>query len=65
MKLYLKILFNIAIVLLSFGVILPFLISYPSNILVTAGFVYAFVVLPLFLMYFNRGITAQIMDSLK
>jgi hypothetical protein len=65
MKLYLKILFNIALVLISFGVILPYLISYPSTILVTIGFVYAFVVLPLFLYRFNRGIATQVMDSLK
>lgn len=65
MKLYLKIIFNIAAVLVSFGLILPYLVSANSTILVTAGFVYAFVVLPLALARFNRGIVTQIMDSLK
>lgn len=65
MKLYLKILFNIALVLASFGIILPYLISYPSTIMVTLGIVYAFVVLPIFLYRLNRNIAMQIMETLK
>jgi hypothetical protein len=65
MKLYFKLLLNIVVVVVSFGIILPFLISFPDTLLVVAGLVYAFVLLPAFLYYFNRGIATQIMESLK
>lgn len=65
MKLYFKILFNIVVVVVSFGFVLPFLISFSDTLLVVAGLVYAFVLLPTFLYYFNRGIATKIMESLK
>ena len=65
MNMYLKILLNIVVVVASFGIILPFLISFPDTLLVVAGLVYAFVLLPTFLYYFNRGLATKIMESLK
>lgn len=65
MKLYFKILINIAVVVVSFGFVLPFLISFPDTLLVAAGLVYAFVLLPMFMYYFNRGIATSILESLK
>ena len=65
MKLYFKILINAVVLVLSFGFILPFLISFPDTLLVIAGLVYAFVLLPVFMYYYNRGIATSIMESLK
>lgn len=65
MKLYLKILSNIALVLVSFGIILPYLISYPSTIMVILGIIYAFVILPIFLYRLNRNTSTQIKETLK
>lgn len=65
MKLYFKILINVVVLVLSFGFVLPFLISFPDTLVVIAGFVYTFVLLPAFMYYYNRGIATSIMESLK
>jgi len=65
MKIYFKILINVVVLVLSFGFVLPFLISFPDTLLVAAGFVYAFVLLPTFMYYYNHGIATKIMESLK
>lgn len=65
MKLYFKILINIAVIVASFGFVLPFLISFPDTLLVMAGVVYAFVLLPAFLYYFNLGYIKSLVNLIK
>ena len=51
---YFKIVFNIFIIAISFGFILPVLISAPSTELVLLGFFYLFVILPFALVMINK-----------
>lgn len=65
MKLYLKLVINIAVLIFSFGFILPFLISYPDTILVLSGAFYGAVLLPAFMYYFNKKQINIIIEKVK
>lgn len=65
MKLYLKLVINIAVLIFSFGYALPFLISYPDTILVLGGVLYGAVLLPAFMYYFNKKQINLIMEKVK
>lgn len=54
MKYYLIFILNVAILAVSFGFILPFLISAPDTTLFVGGLVYGFVIMPVMLYYLNR-----------
>lgn len=65
MKHYLKFVLTAAIVVVSFGYLLPALISYPDTLLVIAGVVYAVLLMPTALYYINSGYIKSLLNFFK
>lgn len=65
MKHYLRFVLTAAIVVVSFGYLLPALISYPDTLLVVAGIVYAVLLLPTALYYLNVSYIKSLINSIK
>jgi hypothetical protein len=65
MKHYLKFVLTAAIVVVSFGYLLPALISYPDTLLVIAGVVYAVLLMPSALYYINSGYIKSLLNFIK
>lgn len=65
MKHYLKFVLTAFIVVVSFGYLLPALISYPDTLLVIAGIVYAVLLMPTALYYINSGYIKSLLNFFK
>lgn len=65
MKTYLRIILNAIFLVVSFGYILPLLISYPDTAIVIAGFAYALFVMPGVFYFANRVYINNLVKSLK
>ncbi len=65
MKTYLLLVTDLLLVVVSFGIILPWLISYPDTALVIAGVIYGVLLLPVTLYYLNRNFIKRLLNSNK
>lgn len=62
---YLRVILNVAFIIASFGLVLPWLISQADDFLVLSGFVYMFLIFPAVLFYFNRSYVTSTINKLK
>jgi hypothetical protein len=60
---YLRIMLNAAFIMISVGLLLPFLFSAADTLLVAAGFAYLFLVMPAILYYANRTYIKNLMEK--
>lgn len=65
MKTYLLLVTDLLLIVVSFGIILPWLISYPDTALVIAGVIYGVLLLPVTLYYLNRKHINKLINSFK
>lgn len=63
MKHYVRIVLNLIFILLSIGLVGPFLVSAPSDIAVICGIAYLVFVVPAVLYYINRNYVKNIMEK--
>lgn len=65
MKHYVRIVLNLIFILLSIGLVGPFLVSAPSDIAVIGGIAYLVFVVPAVLYYINRNYVKNIMEKIS
>ncbi len=65
MKHYFVAVFNVLFTVATFGVIMPFLISYADTLLVAFGFAWLFVIYVPVMYYVNRNYAVQLFNKLK
>lgn len=65
MKTYLLLVTDLLLIVVSFGIVLPWLISYPDTALVIAGVIYGVLLLPVTLYYLNRKHINKLINSFK
>lgn len=65
MKHYVRIILNLAFVVMSFGLVGPILMSAPSDIAVAGGLAYIFLVVPAVLYYINRSYVKSVMEKIN
>lgn len=63
MKHYVRIVLNLIFILLSMGLVGPFLVSAPSDVAVIGGIAYLVFVVPAVLYYINRNYVKNIMEK--
>lgn len=65
LKTYFRIMLNVIFLIVSFGYVLPWLVSYPDTLLVIAGLAYAVVLVPGVVYYANRSYVEHLFKSIK
>lgn len=61
---YLRIVLNLIFILVSIGLVCPFLISAPSDLAVIGGIFYLIIVMPAILYYANRNYAKNLVEKI-